>query len=457
MEEKETIYDASLDAKMEDRSITELIREDGKDILVTNGSYVGKISKYKYKILVRDQPALEGELSRDEMDMIYRLYTSEGGNLTQRAVSRYFPTLTFRDFKRIMRAFNITKSSVAMAPHIVEEKSIEDLMEITTRNKENNYLKKYEQDKSKLIETRYRELLKELSEKNDQFVKMSEVISDVKEYPLFKKDIKHNLKSSQDLILHLSDLHIGAKVRKNSIYENEYNYQVVKSRLETMLSKLQNKKYDTIIINLLGDMLDGMKQQTARQDHFLPQNLDDFEQITAYLEIMEWFLVSLHNLNICNNIKVYSVKCGNHDGISAYTATVALFNKMKLILPQYEYILFTEFFGFYEFKNHKFIICHGKEDEFMKRGMPLNIDDKNKVMIYNWLDSQGIYGNNIHFIKGDLHSDNLNSSYKMDYRNCLSLFGASDYANYNFERNNYGVSYEILDGEELLHGTYINL
>jgi hypothetical protein len=200
-----------------------------------------------------------------------------------------------------------------------------------------------------------------------------------------------------------------------------------------------------------------MDQQTARRDHILPQNMDNFEQVTAFLEIMEWFFVSLNELKICNSIKVYSVKNGNHDGITAYATTMALFAKLKVIIPNCETKLFSDFFGYYEFEGHKFIICHGKDDEFMKRGLPLNIGDKERVMIYDWLESQNIYGNNIHFVKGDLHSDNLNSSYKLDYRNCLSLFGASDYASFNFERNHYGVSYSIIDNGNILNGTFVDL
>lgn len=98
-----------------------------------------------------------------------------------------------------------------------------------------------------------------------------------------------------------------------------------------------------------------------------------------------------------------------------------------------------------------------KDEKFMKKGLPLNLDDKNKVMIYEWLDSQHIYGDNIHVIKGDLHTENINSCRKLDYRNVLSLFGASDYSNYNFSRNQYGVSYEMFIGDILVRGTFENM
>ena len=89
--------------------------------------------------------------------------------------------------------------------------------------------------------------------------------------------------------------------------------------------------------------------------------------------------------------------------------------------------------------------------------MPLNLNDKTKMMLYEWLDSKGIYGNNIHFIKGDLHSNSLSSCRKLTYRNVLSLFGASDYSNMNYSRNAYGLSYDIIDNDNLLRGTFENL
>jgi hypothetical protein len=94
----------------------------------------------------------------------------------------------------------------------------------------------------------------------------------------------------------------------------------------------------------------------------------------------------------------------------------------------------------------------------MKRELPLNLDEKSKVMIHEWLTETGlITAKHIHFIKGDLHSNALNSCRLFDYRNVLSLFGASDYSNYNFSRNSYGVSYDLFTGNNRTIGTFENL
>ena len=93
----------------------------------------------------------------------------------------------------------------------------------------------------------------------------------------------------------------------------------------------------------------------------------------------------------------------------------------------------------------------------MKKGMPLNVDERTKVMIYEWMENNDIeMGSKTHFVKGDLHSNSLNSCKKFDYRNVLSLFGASDYSNFNFSRNSYGVSYDLYIGNIRTIGTFEN-
>lgn len=416
-----------------------------------------RINEYKVKVFVREKPTFGTTLSREDVEKIYSLYSSEGADLTQRTISREFPAYTFEEFKKILRAFNITKACSPIAPHLIEERDSSDLVNLALQIKENCFLKKLEQEKVKNLEKQLKETSKKfyaLKSNTDAIVKAVEDNTPRRVYTP-----RASVISNKSLILHISDMHIGAKVSRETLFSNPYNPDVVISRLKSVLDKLADKKFDTVVINLLGDNIDGINQTTARPSstHLLPQNLDNYEQVKAFLEIMEWFVSSLVEMKICNKIKMYSVKCGNHDGIVSWIATTALFAKLKLLYPNIESKIFDEFFGYYEQDGHKWIITHGKDDLFMKHGLGLNIKPNEKIQIYNWLESKGIYGTNIHVIKGDLHSDNLNSCKKMDYRNCLSLFGASDHSNFNYELNDYGVSYEVIDNGELMRGTFINL
>jgi hypothetical protein len=135
----------------------------------------------------------------------------------------------------------------------------------------------------------------------------------------------------------------------------------------------------------------------------------------------------------------------------------ALMASINAKFPDAKTTMWEEFYGVFKQSGHTFVCAHGKDDQFCKKGLPLNLDEKSKVLLYEWLDSRGITGDNIHIVKGDLHSNNMNSCKKFTYRNVLSLFGASDYSNYNFSRNSYGLSYDLIINDNLISGTFENI
>ena len=128
----------------------------------------GHIVYYNYKIYRKNKNPLVGKLSRDEMNIVYRLYSYYGASLTQREVSRYFPDLSLVDFKRILSAFNIYKASAPFAPHIIEEKTTDELREMQIREKENDFLKSIEEDRIKSNERLLKKYAAENEELKDQ-------------------------------------------------------------------------------------------------------------------------------------------------------------------------------------------------------------------------------------------------------------------------------------------------
>lgn len=436
------------------RSTTELERDNDN-----------KISGYSFSILIKDKAPLNGMLTREEMNEIYRLYSAYGSNVSQREVSRFFPEFSLVDFKRILRAFNITKASAQFAPHLIEELPESELKLMALREKENNLLRSIEADQVKNNEKLVKDLTKENYYLKSQLGSLDETITKyfgkelTSKVPIVSNKSTQFVASRDTLIIHLADLHFGAKTSSNSLYPNEYNKNEVERRLLELVNRVPKKDYSMVIINFLGDMLDGMDRKTTRRDHDLPQNMDNYEQVNSYLEVMETFIKTLQDkLSPRVAIHLYSVKSGNHDGITGYTATKALFTKLQYSFDNITARIFDDFFGKYSVKGHQFIITHGKDDEFMKRGLPVNLNDTTLVKLYEWLDSVEVSGKNIHFIKGDLHQDGINSNYKLDYRNVLSLYGASDYGQLNFGKQPHGVSYELIDQEgNLLRGTFTNL
>ena len=436
----------------DDRAETSIIREEN-----------GRIAFYSYQIFRRDKAPLSGKLTREEMNTIHRLYSYYGDSLTQRVISRHFVDLSLVDFKRILRAFNITKASAPFAPHMFEELSEDELREIQLREKENSFLRKAEEDQIKNNE----KLLKKYAQENIDLKRQIRDLSGFKVH--IQEHINPVLLEKRKLVgrsinLYISDLHLGATVTTGSLYKenNQYGFEEAQRRLAEVLNRLhQLGSFDTINLVLMGDNIDcaGVYGKTARLDHNLPENMDARAQANKFIELMLWFINSLADKQneFCSNINLYSVPCGNHGGNYEYMCNKTLMATVNVKFPDITTTFWEDFFGIFEFNENTFICCHGKDDQYMKRGLPLNLDDKSKIMLYEWLHEMGIHKDNIHFIKGDLHSNSLNSCRRLDYRNVLSLFGASDYSNYNFSRNSYGVSYDLFVGSNLIRGTFENL
>ena len=427
----------------DDRAVTNVERDEE-----------GNIQYYTFEIFRKDSPTLRGRLDRKEMETIYRLYSIYGSGLTQKIVSREFPRFTFIEFKRILRAFNIYKANSEFAPHQIEELSEEQLINLHNQNKENNILRRLEKDQlaeaNKLINKLAKENL-ELKKNTGDFHFIEDV--EIKPAKCFGT-IKN---SDKDLILHLSDLHVGACCNSGSLYENNWNEKELERRLNEIINLVETNlgELDTIVINMLGDYLDGMDNMTARRDHVMPQNMDNREQFNVFIRQMLYFIGQLYNY--CNKIIVYAVPEGNHGGTADYMAIKALEYASNKKFPGIEFTVFEKYYGSYVFHDHTYIINHGKDGQFMKKPMPLNLNDQTSVMIRDWLDIEGFYESNIHIIKGDLHSNNLNSCRKFDYRNVLSLFGNSDYSMMNYPTNNYGISYDLFIGDIRTIGTFENM
>lgn len=443
-----TMKKSSIKAETDDRAKIEFVRDED-----------GKIHHYWYEIYKRDKPSLVGIISRAEMDSIYRMYSFYGTSLTQRQISRFFPDLSLVDFKRVLRAFNITKASAPFAPHMIEEKSQEELREIQLREKENDFLRKAEED----IIRNNEKLLKKYAQEN---IKLKEELTflnsiDVKLENINIIDYKPYSTSSKNSInLYLADMHIGSTVTSGSLYSENINYDEneIKRRLSEVIKNLTNfGELNTLNIVLLGDNIDccGIDGFTSRLDHRMPQQMDAKEQITTFLNVMNWFIHNIKNNIKCNNINVYSVPNGNHSGNYEYAANIALMNLINNSFKDINTTLWDKFYGVFECDSNVFLCCHGKDSNYMKKPMPLNLNDNIQVKIYEYLKEYNITSDKpIHVVKGDLHSESFNSCKLFDYRNVLSLFGSSDYCAYNYSKNSFGVSYDFIINGTVTRGSF---
>ena len=447
MEEK-IEYNASIDASMENRNYTEQLR-NGDFTITVNNQEISKITGYKFKILIQDKPTLEGILSREDMELIYRSYSSEGSNLTQRTVARYFPNYTFQEFKKILRAFNITKACSPLAPHIIEESSIDKLIQLTVQQKENDYLRKLEQDRSKLIESKYKDLIKEHNELKNKFYNISEFFTDIEYNPKPFNEISFN-PGIRTLIINLSDMHVGATVSSKSIYNNPYDEFEITNRLNKILRTINNysEQFDNIIVFNLGDSLDGYNGETTRGGHKLPQSMDNKAQVQVFVSCMVDFFSQLNQMFEQIPLSYACVGESNHDGDFGWLAN----HKLATIL-EYELNVDCYISDYYidnvSVGNTTFVLCHGKDNKDMFKNLPLFIDTNTENKINEYLDYNNISGNVV-FIKGDLHQSAISYGKKFTYWSVGSLFGSSEWIHKNFGNTKATCDFGIVSNDGLI-------
>ena len=437
---------------------TETIDNDDKSEVNQIRDKDGKIIHYSFRIFKKNKAPILGKFDRNEMNQLYGLYSYYGNNLQQRVVSRYFPDYSLVDIKRILRAFNITKASSPFAPHMYEEHTEDELKEILARLKENNFLKRVEKDQLNDLQKLNDKIAKENLELKQKLTDLSDIHIDMSNMPVVDTE-SVCVDSNNILILHLADMHIGARLSSGCLYNNEWNEKELTRRLSEVLNKIKSLGgyFSKIYLNLMGDILDGMDEQTARRDHMMPQNMDNKEQFNTFIKVMTWFIGNLRAF--AGDVIINSVPEGNHDGDYGYVATYAL---KAVIEHEYDlqFNLSNKFISHYKIGNEVFILCHGKDAKFMKKPMPKDLNDKTDIWLRDYLDYEGLnvpenYGH-IHVIKADLHSNALSANRKYTYRNVLSLFGESDYSQMNYPKNGYGISYDMLINDSLVSGTFEN-
>jgi hypothetical protein len=443
-------YDASLEAELEKRNEIEYLRDNTLESIQIGERTVGKISGYRYKVLIRDKQPLEGVLSREEMDLIYRLYSSEGSNLQQRTVARYFPNITFQNFKRIIRAFNITKASSPLAPHLLEEKSTDELVTLTIQGKENDYLRKLEQDRTKLTEQKLKEVLKENQSLKDKVSKINDILSiPANKSSELRFQRKPILEHGSYFIVNLSDIHIGAYNSNESVYYNKYDEVEIERRLGEILSSI-DESYDNIVVFNYGDSLDSYKKETTRGGHELPTILTDKEQSKMYLKIMQRFFNNL--VKICPNVSYFCVGESNHDGNWGWINNVALANIIEL--SGVSTYIANKSIEYVQIAGKYFVYMHGKDNQNQFKGFPLTLDVKTENYFNEYLDKQGIGSSEeVYVIKGDQHQSAITRGKRFTYVSVSSLFGSSGWIMANFGNTPWGCDYMTISETGLVtHG-----
>lgn len=417
---------------------------------------------YKFNIKRKAGGPLIGSFSRSQMDTLCSLYSRYGADLTIAQTSLDFPEYSLDELQRIKRAFLIYKYSCPFAPHEIDEHTEEELHNIAIERKRNNLTRTLEKNQLRDAQKINLQLVEENKKLRDFEEYLSNIKIDISGLPKITPEVIPSKDNDYDnsLILNLSDLHVGAKVISTALYDNLWTEPEINKRLYAIIKKVDNLKsilsINTIYVNLLGDMLDGMDNQTARRDHYMPQCMDNYEQFNVFFRQMSWFIGMLAQM--FNKIHVHSVPNGNHTGAPEYFAVTALKAALSNI-SNLDMVVSDKFISYYTIEDRCIITVHGKDADFMKKPLPLRLDPNSIVWLNNYMDRSGITKQfkpgKIHIYKGDLHSAAYDSNLKFDYRNCLSLFGDSDYSQMNFNSNPRGCSYSLIMNDNMINGEFI--
>lgn len=233
-----------------------------------------------------------------------------------------------------------------------------------------------------------------------------------------------------------TDVHIGMETNKNgySLYGGKWDESEIFKRLYIMKTHvLESKKSNVLVIDELGDFMDGWDGETVRKGHALPQNMDNEKAFDVGLEFKIRLIDNLapyYEKIICNNI------CNdNHAGSFGYVVNSAFKNVLEARYNHIEVNNIRKFIDHYTIGKNCFIITHGKDGKNLKFGFKPILDTKQLEKIDNYIKEHRLFDYEIEFSKGDSHQkifDESTSDY-FDYYNYPAFSPSSEWVQTNFK------------------------
>jgi hypothetical protein len=263
----------------------------------------------------------------------------------------------------------------------------------------------------------------------------------------------------------LSDMHVGLEPNPNnkSLFSYEYNAEVFKSNLDKVFNSIlkeytANGRFDLLIIDDLGDGLDGWDGLTTRGGHKLEQNMNNQEAFKTFVEGKLMLIENCIQAGIANEVLVRNVANDNHSGSFASIANMAI---QMLLSRTYgedsvKFYILERFMEHFKYGMHTYILTHGKDSHYMFKGLPYELNDKATSFINDYIDHYEIDTPFIHLEKGDLHRIGYSRTKKFDYRNYMSFAPPSAWVQHNFGDCYSGYSIEIIPkfSGEISHTDY---
>ena len=301
--------------------------------------------------------------------------------------------------------------------------------------------------KEKMFEQEHLDTLKEIltKELSPVYIRTPEVIND------------------KALFIYGSDKHIGALTKEDSVYTNKYDREEMRQRIVIQtLKQIQHNialygQFDSLFIMDLGDALDGFNGKTTgglrgTSSHTLPQQLNNREQHDYYLELHKELFDTIAVNLFAKNIYFVATSNSNHGGDFEYGAMRNLETYLNVKYPDIKTYVSYKPYNHFTYGKHCIIFGHGKDDEDMKNGLPLVLNDKVSNVLNDYITVNKLNMYNISFISGDLHQSAETYAKNFRYKKVLSQYGSSKWMHTNFGSGNPGLSLEIfLKNDKVIH------
>jgi hypothetical protein len=288
----------------------------------------------------------------------------------------------------------------------------------------------------------------EIIEDVDLLVSISNLLIDVPKVKLIKRP-DSNL---TDRLIY-TDVHVGMDASRKDLaqYAMDWNKDELFKRVNIMISEVvANKTSNTIIVDELGDYMDGYNAQTTRGGHALPQNMTNEEcfdsGLTAKMILVKelskhWEYVVFNN--ICED---------NHAGSFGYIVNSAFKSLCEVSFNNVEVNNFQKFINHYFIGSHCHVITHGKDSRNLKFGFKPHLDPKQIEKIDQYLKNEKIYNKAefIEFTKGDSHQYLMDcaSTDDFDYFNVMAFSPSSEWVQTNFKKGRSGFVMQSIDNNK---------
>ena len=238
-----------------------------------------------------------------------------------------------------------------------------------------------------------------------------------------------------------TDVHIGMDIPDTAQYGGKWNYDEVMDCLSQMIGfAISNQKSDILIVDDLGDFMDGMGGKTVRKAHDLPQNMTDQQAFDTGLEFK--IILAKELYTHYKTIYFHNICEDNHAGAFGYMVNSAFKSAVSPVLSNVTVDNYLKFINHYEILNNTFILSHGKDGKNLKFGFKPHISVSGLGKINNYIDTEYLMkkGVRIEFSKGDSHVELMDKATpnRFEYCNYPAFCPASDWVQTNYVPNDYG-------------------